>query len=239
MAVLLITTACGTRTGPPATPAATPGHPLPFLADGVLHVGDQVVPTDADRLVVSDGTALVGRTSDRHSQWWLLDRDRLVPVLEEPAYVVPVLSADGGTAAWVARGVVTAYDVPTRTDLGRIPVTEQVVVAVVANDGRVALDRGRGLGVLVWRAGDEPVPASWRDFAGRPREGAVRSPDETLAAGPDLVVRDLRTGERTPLDVPPDTSWSVRMWADDGHVLLARGDEVVSCDATTGECVPV
>ncbi|MEO6509880.1 MAG: hypothetical protein ABIO16_02735, partial [Nocardioides sp.] len=62
------------------------------------------------------------RRADPHSRWWVLDRDRLVPVLDEPAvYVVPVLSADGGTAAWVARQVVTAYDVPTRTDLGRTP----------------------------------------------------------------------------------------------------------------------
>jgi hypothetical protein len=56
-------------------------------------------------------------------------------------------------------------------------------------------------------------------------------------------VRDVRTGERTPLDLTDDRSWTVRMWADDDHVLVARGTagksaDVVSCDATTGVCEP-
>jgi hypothetical protein len=242
MAVLLGLTACGTRTGPSEPLAATPGNLLPWLAGGELHDGDVVVPTQANRLVLGSGTTLAGRTDGARSRWWLLDHDRLVPLLDEPAASVdPVLSADGGTAAWIAGGVVTAYDVPSRTVLGRTSVSEPVAVAVVANDGRVALDHGPGGAVLMWRAGDDPVPASWRDFGGPPKDGAIRSPDETLAAGPDLVIRDLRTGERTTLKLTPDRRWSVRMWADDVHVLVARGGEgstpdVVSCDATTGEC---
>ncbi|MEO6510615.1 MAG: hypothetical protein ABIO16_06465, partial [Nocardioides sp.] len=126
---------------------------------------------------------------------------------------------------------------------GPHPVSAQVEVAVVANDGRVGLEQGPQSGVLVWRAGDEPAPASWRDFGDRLPDGAIRSPDETLAAGPDTTVRDLRTGGRTTLDLPLDRRWSVRMWSDDDHVLVARGEDgpapvVVSCDVATGECVP-
>jgi hypothetical protein len=117
-----------------------------------------------------------------------------------------------------------------------------LTVVAVANDGRVGLSRGAPNGLLSWRAGDEPSPASWRDFGGRLPDGAVRSPDETLAAGPDLVVRDTRTGERTSLDLPIDHRWRVMAWADDEHVLVARAmddgvaPEVVSCDAATGAC---
>ena len=64
----------------------------------------------------------------------------MVTLLDEPAaYVVPVLSADGGTAAWVAGSLVTVYDVPTRTPLGRTRVASAVTVVAVANDGRVGL----------------------------------------------------------------------------------------------------
>jgi hypothetical protein len=271
MAVLLGTTACGTRTEPPGAHAAAPGHPLPWLADGRLHDGEVTVPTEADRLVVSAGTTLVGLTDERRSRWWLLDHDRLVPLLDDAAaYVQPVLSADGGTAAWRSEvsstpagdqtsdvtWQLTAYDVPTRTVLGRTPVSRRVtccdqggavVVAAVANDGRVALTDG-GDQVWMWRAGDDPVPASWRDFGGRRALDEVVSPDETRSVGADLVVRDLRTGERTPLDLTADRRWAVRMWAvrmwaDDSHVLVARASEtgapdVVSCDATTGACTP-
>src|SRR5687767_1666760 len=152
------------------------------------------VPTTADRLVFGAGTTLVGETTERHSRWWLLDGDRLVTLLDEPAaYVVPVLSADGGTAAWIAGWSVTVYDVPTRTTLGRTRLAGAATVVAVANDGRVGLTQGSWKGLLSWRAGDEPAPASWRDFGGRLSDGAVRSPDETQAAGPDLVVRDTRT----------------------------------------------
>jgi hypothetical protein len=217
---------------------------LPRLADGALHVGPTTVPTGADRLVFAAGTTLVGVATERHSQWWLLDGDRLVTLLDEPAaYVVPVLSADGGTIAWVAGRSVTVYDVPTRTALGRTRLTSAATVVAVANDGRVGLIQGSGKGLLSWRAGDEPAPASWRDFGGRLPEGAVRSPDETLAAGPDLVVRDTRTGERTVLDLPALERWGVRAWEDDDHVLVARGGdgaapEVLRCEAATGMCVP-
>jgi hypothetical protein len=237
---------------------------LPRLADGVLRVGTTTVGTDADRLVFGGGTTLVGLTTERRSQWWLLDGDRLVTLLDDPAaYVVPMLSADGGTAAWVAQisseptgdwtshaaWEVAAYDVPTRIVLGRTDLQGEVTccdqggmlrVVAVTNDGRVGLTRGAPSSLLSWRAGDEPVPASWRDFGGRLPEGAVRSPDETMAAGPDLVVRDTRTGERTPLDLPADHRWSVRAWEDDDHVLVSRtigsGEEIVRCDATTGVC---
>jgi hypothetical protein len=214
---------------------------LPRLADGVLHVGATTVRTDADRLVFGGGTTLVGLTTERRSQWWLLDGDRLVPLLDEPApYVVPVLSADGGTAAWVAEREVTAYDVPTRSPLGRTRLNGMLTVVAVANDGRVGLTRGAPSSLLSWRAGDEPAPASWRDFGGRLPDGAIRSPDETLTAGPDLVVRDTRTGERTPLDLPPDARWSVSAWEDDDHVLVSRtlgsGEDVVRCDAANGAC---
>jgi hypothetical protein len=262
MAVLLGTTACGTRTEPADAPATQPGHALPWLADGMLHDGDVTVPTRADRLAVSAGTTFVGRTGQHRSRWWVLDRDHLVLVLDEPAaYTEPVLSADGGTAAWRSelssdptgdltvdqKWGITAYDVPTRTVLGTTTVTRQVrccdqggapVVTVVANDGRVALTDG-GDELLMWRAGDDPVPASWRDFGGRLPDGAVRSPDETLAAGPGPEVRDVRTGERTALRLPDDDRrWTVRMWADDTHVLVSRGNDVISCDVSTGECVP-
>ena len=266
MAVLLGTTACGTRTEPPSAHVAAPGHPLPWLADGRLHDGDITVPTDADRLVVSAGTTLVGLTDEHRSRWWLLDHDRLVPLLDEPAaYVEPVLSADGGTAAWRTElsstpagdqtsevtWQLTAYDVPTRTVLGRTPMSRRVTccdqggavfVAAVANDGRVALTDG-GDQVWMWRAGDDPVPASWRDFGGRRELDEVLSPDETRSVGADLVVRDVRTGQRTPLGLPHDRTWTVRMWADDQHVLVARRtagkpSDVVSCDTTTGVCEP-
>ena len=58
-----------------------------------------------------------------------------------------------------------------------------------------------------------------------------------MAAGPDLVVRDTRTGERTALDLPADGGWSVRMWEDDDTVVVSRADrEIARCDATTGAC---
>ena len=131
----------------------------------------------------------------------------------------------------------TVYDVPTRTALGRTRVARAVTVVTVANDGRVGLTQGSERGLLSWRAGDGPAPASWRDFGGRLPDGAVRSPDETLAAGPDLIVRDTRTGERTALDLPADGGWSVRRWEDDEHVVVSREDrEVARCDATSGAC---
>jgi hypothetical protein len=238
--VLVLAAGCGTQTAPQAAPTAT-APVLPWLAGGALHVGTSTVPTVADRLVFGAGTTLVGATTQTHSRWGLFDHDRLVTVLDEPApYVVPVLSSDGGTAAWVAAGNVTAYDVPTRTTLGRTRLGGMLRVASVANDGRVALTDD-GDQVWMWRAGDDPVLASWRDFGGRLPDGAVLSPDETRAAGPDLVVRDTRTGERTALDLPADQRWTVRAWEDDGHVLVTRGDdgaapEVVRCDARSGAC---
>jgi hypothetical protein len=267
IAVLLaLATGCGTRTAPEAAPeVAAPA--LPRLAGGALHVGPTTVRTGADRLVFAAGTTLVGVTTERHSQWWLLDGDRLATLLDEPAaYVVPVLSADGGTAAWVAEissvetgewtshaaWEVAAYDVPTRTVLGRTALHGDVTccdqggmltVVAVANDGRVGLTHGAPSSLMSWRAGDDPAPASWRDFGGRLPDGAVRSPDETMAAGPDLVVRDTRTGERTSLDLPIDHRWRVMAWEDDSHVLVARGHddaapEVVRCEAATGGCDP-
>jgi hypothetical protein len=106
----------------------------------------------------------------------------------------------------------------------------------------VALTDG-GDQVWMWRAGDDPVPASWRDFGGRRELDEVLSPDEMRSVGADLVVRDRRTGERTPLDLTGDRRWAARMWADDDHVLVVRGSgagppDVVSCDATTGACGP-
>lgn len=254
--LLAVTGGCGTQTGPAATPRLPPPT-LPYLADGRLHAGGTTLPTDADQLVVSDGTTLVGRVREEGSRWWLLDHGRLVPVLDEAGYVVPVLSADGGTAAWVAElsstptgdrtstvaWEVTAYDVPTRSVLGRTrlegPVTccdqgGALVVADVANDGRVALVTRT---LLSWRAGDEPAPASWRDFGGHVPSGGVVSPDETLVAGPGLQVRDRRTGERVDLDVAEGERWAVVAWEDDAHVLV-RGPagDVRRCDAATGDC---
>jgi hypothetical protein len=241
IAVLLLAVACGTRTAPRAEPVAAPV--LPWLGDGALHLGDTTLPTPADQVVHAVGTTLVGLAGQSRSRWWLLDRDRLLSVLDEPAYVVPVLSADGGTAAWVAGREATVYDVPTRTVLGRTRLTSPATVVAVANDGRVGLTQGSRSGLLSWRAGDEPAPASWRDFGGHLPDGAVRSPDETRAAGPDLVVRDTRTGERTTLDLATDPRWAVRAWQDDDTVLVAHGDVdtapvVARCEATTGVCDP-
>jgi hypothetical protein len=231
-------------------------------------VDGRTVPTPADRLLVSAGTTVVGLTDLHRSRWWLLDRDRLVPLLDEPAaYVVPVLSADGGTVAWRAEvssrplgdqvaeveQSYAVYDVPTRTVLGRTTVTGRVhccdqggatFVLAVANDGRVALGDG-GDRLSMWRAGDDPVPASWRDFGGPGIRDGVVSPDESRVATTqkpgEVLVRDLRTGEKQVLDVPGPGGWRVAAWADAVHVLLARGEEgvrpdVVSCDATTGDC---
>jgi len=55
-------------------------------------------------------------------------------------------------------------------------------------------------------------------------------------------VRDMRTGERTPLDLPIDHRWRVRVWEDDDHVLVSRtlgpGEDLVRCEAATGMCDP-
>lgn len=184
--------ACGEAGRPgqaiPAPPVATPssledlplGTPsgFPWLADGVLHAGGVSVSTDVDRLVHRGGTTLVGRVDASRSRWWLLEGGRLVPLVDDStAFLVPVLSADGGTAAWrvdiSAAGAdeatsrrawqVVVFDVPTRSVLGTTRLQGEVsccdqggmlTVAGVTNDGRVSLTGGPAGNLAIYRAGD-------------------------------------------------------------------------------------
>jgi hypothetical protein len=154
----------------------------PWLVEGVLYVGPAAIATEAEQVLFRGGTTLVGLTDDRRSAWWLLVGDELTPLLdEETAYVVPVLSADGGTVAWRSDLAstevdeltqhlvweVVAYDVPTRTVLGRTRLEGDVFccdqggmvfVAGVANDGRVTLSGGPAGDLSTWRPGDPLVP---------------------------------------------------------------------------------
>ena len=169
---------------PPISVADLPEGPpssYPWLAGGLLQVGSVSIRIEAESVVFRGGTTLVGVTDDHHSRWWLFDEDRLVPLHDEATpYVVPVLSADGGTVAWrsdeastvvdeLTRHLVwevVAYDVPTRSVLGRTHLEGDVrccdqggmlFVAGVANDGRVSLSGGPAGGLSTWRPGDAPV----------------------------------------------------------------------------------
>ncbi len=202
-AALLVSTmltGCG-EAGPPdrATPqqpVATPssvedlptGRPTSFalLSDGVLHVDGFSISTDADRVVHRGGTTLVGSVDEQHSRWWLVDGGRLEPLIDDAtAYLVPVLSADGGTAAWRVDATVTkvddttsryhwelvVFDVPSRTVLGTTGLDGDVtccdqggllMITGVTNDGRVGLSGGPAGNLSIWRAGDALLPVKVR-----------------------------------------------------------------------------
>ena len=201
--VALLASGCG-EAGPPdqaapdapaSTPASIddlpegPSSDYPFLADGVLRVGAASITIDADRLVFRGGTTLVGRADDRNSRWWLLVDGSLEPLLDDATpYLVPVLSADGGTAAWrvevTSRAVdeltrhhdwdVVVFDVPSRTVLGVTRLQGDVtccdqggmlMVTGVTNDGRVSLSGGPAGNLSIWRAGDPLVTVRVRATA--------------------------------------------------------------------------
>jgi hypothetical protein len=225
------------RVGPPTT--------FPRLAAGVLYVGSETVATEADRLVFRGGTTLVGRADDHRSRWWLYDGGRLVDLLDEAApYVVPVLSADGGTAVWrievdasqvgeATRAVtweLVAYDIPSRSTIGRtwlggeVTCCDQggmVLLAGVTNDGRVSLSGGPAGGLSIWRAGDPLVKVRVRATSYTGADAWPLGVSYVPASGSGERVRFARVdadGEVTDLGVVPETG----LWSPDGRLVVDR-----------------
>lgn len=200
---------------------------MPWWDDGLLHVDGALIRTRERELVHVPGTTLVGHASfDRGSAWWLVEGDRLVPVVEAATLVQPVLTSDGAAAVWVEstpvggpefvsdvgelESTLVRYDLRSREVTATWTTRYRVFccdrsgdlhVAGIDDAGRVLLTLG--FRDLVWIPGRDPIPARLV-LRGQPEADGLRSPDGTAYAhrGRDHVWVERTDGVRTDLALP-------------------------------------
>lgn len=160
---------------------APAGKPIavPWWDRGVLHVDGAEIATREPDLVFSGGTTLVGHDSADGSRWWLVDGDRLRPLVRSDTLLQPVVAGDGGAVVWVEergsrtvgefRRLVHSRVVHYDVDRGRVDAswrTSHVVTCCdaggalmlsgILTDGRVVMSFLGGAH-LVWTPGSDPV----------------------------------------------------------------------------------
>lgn len=160
---------------------AGPGTDVPWISDGVLHLGREQISTDLDVVKHAGGTTLVGTEPSAlqpaRTRWALVSAGELVELVSTRSRLDIAISADGDTVVWAedgptprgqgfaeVRSTVTLYDVGSRQSLGSITSPDyrccggdaQFLLNGVDNQGR-AFFTVAGDEKYVWAPGDQEV----------------------------------------------------------------------------------
>lgn len=161
---------------------------VPWIKDGVLHVGDEEIETDLDTVRHAGDTTVVGtspfapESADR--RWALVAGNELVELITTPDFVDLEISANGDTVAWAETSIpeaggdigettatVTVYDVESQREVGSVESPPylccggdaQFVFNGLDNQGRVFITVGE-FERYVWMPGED----SFTEVTGTP-----------------------------------------------------------------------
>ena len=223
---------------------------MPYWSNGVLHVGETEIRTGLRDIQYRGGTTIVGGGSfDTGMEWYLVDGSDLVPMVQSPGAVQPVVSADGSLIAWseaVSQNLrhLVVWDVATRSEVASLdqPVDVQCCdqggelrIYGVDLDGRVYF--GTGSDVRVWSADSTPsvvtgVPESPYVAQTWPRGLMYQGRGQGLFASPG-VFGTVDTGGRFHRAGATQTDQLGR-WSPDGASFAYQGDTSGSADSKVG-----
>lgn len=155
---------------PPTTSLTADPTEVPWLADGVLHLGRTEIRTELRRVLFRGGSTLVGGETGGRPVWDVVLGERLTRLPTGTLARDPVLSADGSRAMWITvvddtTRRVTLWDLAANSEVGEVTVPVRVECCDQSGElDPVGIDlSGRGYWTTrrtttVWTPGDDQRP---------------------------------------------------------------------------------